>query len=248
MAILVQRKDTPLTNFISVIKREGLSRTNRFLVQIGPKNADTATARLIQLYCEQAALPGMAYASTPVRSFGENREVVYERNFEPIALTFYVDRKMTVLTFFNDWMDAIVDPNTRISNYYDSYVKQMTITMLDIADTETYEVKLYEVYPKSVAAIQLDYNSKDVAKLTVTFNYKYHINKRKDAGGGDSELLQLLGLPFVPGSDVYPDDYTAGNYAEFSRSDVPDSLTGDATSYYNDGIDIPIDYTTEESI
>jgi len=244
MAILVQRKDTPLTNFISVIKREGLSRTNRFLVQIGPKNADTATGRLVQLYCEQASLPGMAYASTPVRVFGENREIVYERNFEPIALTFYVDRKMTVLTFFNDWMDAIVDPNTRISNYYDSYVKQMTITMLDIADTETYEVKLYEVYPKSVAAIQLDYNSKDVAKLTVTFNYKYHTNSRKDAGGGDSELLQLLGLPFVPGSDVYPDDYTAGNYAEFANTDDDVSSSGDGSTYTGDGMALTFPLTT----
>lgn len=238
-----------LYEFISQIKGEGLSRTNRFLVNIAsPAALGGSDARLIQLYCEQAALPGMAYASTPVRSFGENREVVYERNFEPIALTFYVDRKMSVLSFFNDWMDTIVNPNTRESSYYDDYTTQMNITVQDVADNDTYEVEFREVYPKSVGAIQLDYNSKDVAKLTVTFNYKYHINKRKDPGGGDGELLQQLGLPFVPGSDVYPDFDNSGNYAEFSRSDVPDSLTGDATSYYNDGIDIPIDYTTEESI
>ena len=92
-----------LYDFISQIKGEGLSRTNRFLVNIAsPAALGGSDARLIQLYCEQAALPGMAYASTPVRSFGENREVVYERNFEPIALTFYVDRKMSVLSFFNE--------------------------------------------------------------------------------------------------------------------------------------------------
>ena len=239
-----------LYDFISQIKSEGLSRTNRFLVNItSPAALGGSDARLIQLYCEQAALPGMAYASTPVRSFGENREIVYERNFEPIALTFYVDRKMSVLSFFNDWMDSIVNPITRESSYYDDYTTQMNITMQDVADNDTYEVEFREVYPKSVGAIQLDYNSKDVAKLTVTFNYKYHINKRKDAGGGgNSELLQQLGLPFVPGSDIYPDDYTAGNYAEFARGDDDVSSAGGGSTYLSDGIDIPIDYTTEDLI
>jgi len=242
-----------LHDFISQIKSEGLSRTNRFLVNIASPNTlttgDSDTSRLIQLYCEQASLPGMAYASTPVRSFGENREIVYERNFEPITLTFYVDRKMSVLRFFNDWMDAIVNPNTRESSYYDDYTTQMSITMQDTADNDTYEVVFYEVYPKSVAAIQLDYNSKDVAKLAVTFNYKYHINKRKDPGSGDRELLQPVGMPFVLGSDIYPDDNTSGNYAEFANTDDDVSSAGDGSTYMSDGIDIPIDYSNiEESI
>ena len=124
----------------------------------------------------------------------------------------------------------------------------MNITMQDVADNDTYEVEFREVYPKSVGAIQLDYNSKDVAKLTVTFNYKYHINKRKDPGGGDGELLQQLGLPFVPGSDVYPDFDNSGNYAEFARGDDDVSSAGGGSTYLSDGIDIPIDYTTEDLI
>ena len=77
-------------DFISEIKTQGLARTNRFTVEIAPPSEGPAVARRILLFCEQASLPGISYASTSNRTYGELREVPYDRLFEPITLQFHV--------------------------------------------------------------------------------------------------------------------------------------------------------------
>ena len=236
-----------LQDFISQVKSNGLSRTNRFTVNIGWPNGmplDPTAARLTQLYCEQAVLPGMAYGTTPVRSFGENREVVYERNFETVTLTFYVDTKMTVLGMFNDWMNLIIDPTTRLVGFYDDYVSPtMSVVVEDIGGANTYVTEFFEVYPKSIAPIQLDYNSKDVAKLAVTFNYKYHINSVLGSApvqrGRPTPSELMLDTINVPETlETRPIDFGTG-----PSWDDNTSTTGDGSVYMTDGIDVPIDFS-----
>jgi hypothetical protein len=130
--------------------------------------------------CESTSLPGISYGSQGVRVFGETREVVYDRIFDPITLTFYVDSDMKVKYFFDEWMGKIVDADTRSTNYYDSYVKDIDIFVQDTVNSDTYKVSLYEAFPKSVGAIQMDNNSRDVMKMSVTFQYRYHINTPTD--------------------------------------------------------------------
>ena len=233
------RRSPSLRYFISQIKGEGLSRTNRFTVDIGQPNGlppDTGTGRLALLYCEQAALPGMAYGTTPVRSFGENREIVYERNFETITLSFFVDTKMRILGLFNDWMNLIIDPNTRTIGFYDDYITTMSVTIQDIGDGTTYVMKFFEVYPKSIAPIQLDYNSKDVAKLSVTFNYKYHVGSV--VGTSQTEANLPYTVDVLETLQNRPIDFGAGG-----SWDDNDTTTGDSSVYTTDGIDVPIDYS-----
>lgn len=235
-----------LDDFISKVKSEGLSRTNRFMVDIGRPNGlqpDNDMGRLAVLYCEQAVLPGLAYGTTPVRTFGENREVVYERNFETITLSFFVDTKMSILGMFNDWMKLIINPTTRSAGYYDNYITDMTITVQDIGDTNTYMVKLFDAYPKSIAPIQLDYGAKDVAKLSVTFNYKYHIStvlgsSQVESGTPNSapSIDQMINIPET--LETRPIDFGFGG-----SWDDDTSVTGDGSVYATDAIDVPIDYS-----
>jgi hypothetical protein len=159
----------PLSTFIQAVK-SGLARTNRFTVIIG------GSVPFLSLMCESTSLPGLSYGSQGVRVFGETREVVYDRIFDPITLTFYVDAGMEVKYFFDEWMGNIVDSTTRSTSYYDSYVKDIDIIVHDTVNDDTYKVSLYEAFPKSVGAIQMDNNSRDVMKMTVTFQYRYHIN------------------------------------------------------------------------
>jgi hypothetical protein len=46
----------------------------------------------------------------------------------------------------------------------------------DADEKQRYIVTLYECYPKSIGAVQLDYSSKEVMKLQVSMNYKYWIS------------------------------------------------------------------------
>lgn len=172
-----------LNEFITQIKTSGLQKPSKYEVSIGRPTVITNSKyqnsnewRKMLLFCDQANLPGVTYTTTQSRSFGEFREMPYERIFEPLQLSFYCDSKMWIKGFFDEWINSIQDGKSRVFNYYEKYTTKITINTLDNADTKTYGIELYECYPKSMSAIQLDYGAKDVMKLQVTMQYRYWRN------------------------------------------------------------------------
>jgi hypothetical protein len=89
-------------------------------------------------------------------------------------MSFYVDNSMTVKLLFDNWMTYIQDPGTRNFNYYDNYTADIVIEVQDLKNQSRYGVKLFEAFPKSIGAIQLDHANKDIMKLSVNFAYKYY--------------------------------------------------------------------------
>lgn len=174
-----------LNEFISQVKTNGLSRTNRYSVIMNPpmslmtgQNAFSRSfpdIRQTLMFCDQIQLPGLNLSTAQNRSFGEFREVPYEKLFGDLNMQFYVDTDLHVKSFFDSWMGAIQNPYTRSFSYYNDYTTDMTIVVEDLEDEMTYGVNLYECYPKAISPIQLDYASKDVMKLQITMQYKYWI-------------------------------------------------------------------------
>ena len=161
-------------NFISEIKSQGLARTNRFAVLFTPPTSvNPANLRKTLLFCDQASLPGVNFSTVQNRSYGEVREVPYEKLFDTCQLTFHVDKDMMVKSLFDQWIQSIQNPVTRTYSYYNDYITNMQIEVQDLADNTRYEMTLYEAYPKTIGAISLSNESKDTMKLTVTFQYKY---------------------------------------------------------------------------
>ena len=184
-----------LIDFIAQVKEDGLARQNRFTVNISlPSGMPNLFNELnvVHLFCEQATLPGLSVATSPIRTFGETREMVSDRTFENITLVFLVDTKMLVKKLFDEWMNIIVDPTTRLTGYFDQYATKMNIIVQDTQNNNTYECELRDVYPKAVQAITLDNNSKDVMKLSVTFSYKNHFNRNWATSPSDSLIDKNL--------------------------------------------------------
>lgn len=164
-----------LNEFISAVKSNGLMPTNRYKVTFIPPVAATGNVELmtVMMYCEATTLPGVNISTTQARSYGELREIPYEKLFDNITLTFLVDTGMEVKYIFDDWIAAIQNPHTRQMGWYDNYITDLNITVQDKDDNDAYSITLYECYPKSISPITLDYNSKDIMKLQVSMNYKY---------------------------------------------------------------------------
>lgn len=156
-----------LNDFISEVRNGGMANANRYFVEIG--SADRKTG----LFCEQAQLPGTQVLSTPARIYGEMREAPYEMTFDPITLSFYVDNDWGVKTFFDTWRAKIIDPYSREIGWYTDYIQDIKIYCYNREEEKRYAVRLYEAYPKTISAIQLDYGNKDIPKLSVTIQYKY---------------------------------------------------------------------------
>lgn len=177
-----------LNEFIAAIKTEGLAKTNRYIAKIGIPGLlngqfHSTTLRKLEFYCEATQLPGMSISTQQSRMFGEFREMPYERLFDNITLTFLVDNTLDTKAFFDTWINSIQDPAKRTFNYYNDYISDIDIEVLDTDDSPRYVVTLFECYPKSISSIQLDYNSKDIMKLQVSINYRYWMSGQVDDAG-----------------------------------------------------------------
>lgn len=186
-------KDTstkkPIQEFIAQVKTGGMARTNRFAISFTPPKTNTnkpyitgvspTDLRRVILFCDHVDLPGINYSTVQNRTFGEFRETPYEKLYDNISMSFYVDIDMKVKLLFDSWMNSIQDTITRTYSYYDQYTTDMTIEVQDINDNTRYQVKLFECYPKSIGNISLDSAAKDVMKLTVNMQYKYWQSEAK---------------------------------------------------------------------
>ena len=195
-----------ISDFVSSMGK-GMARTNRFSVILsmptvvtGGATAGRTELKNLLLFCDQAQLPGLTLNATPIRIFGEVRETPTEYNYEPVTLSFYIDRKMHLKAWFDDWIKMIQNGGQRTFRYYDEYIcPQMQILVQDTKDRTTYQVNLYEVWPKSIGAIQMDYSSRDIMKLSVTLQYKYWryttVDDARENVKDQSELSKLTGIP-----------------------------------------------------
>jgi len=163
-----------LKDFISEIKRGSLARSNRYAVIFTPPSrVNLGSLRKVLLFCDQIQLPGVNYSTTQIRTFGEFRETPYEKLYDNLTMSFYVDNDMKIKGLFDEWIGSIQDPITRTFSYYDQYISEMKIEVQDLQNKTRYEMTLYECYPKNIGSIQLDYANKDYMKMQVTMQYKY---------------------------------------------------------------------------
>ena len=163
---------TTLNDFTSQVKKEGLAVVNRYAVVL-PNYEGSDMSRMLLMYCSAAQLPGLNNSTTPARTFGEYREMPYERLFEAVNLEFYIDRPMKIKTYWDNWMGEVISPVTRKFNYYKNYTKDVTIFVLDKKDKNVYGCTLYEAYPKTINPIALTAEGKDVMKIAVTLQFRY---------------------------------------------------------------------------
>jgi len=166
-----------LNQFISQVQRIGIARANRYNVIITPPKKLPSLGNLglsnMLLFCDQVQIPGVNISTIQNRTFGEFREVPYEKLFGDIQMSFYVDNNLTVKGFFDDWVNLIQNPASRTFEYYNNYISTMQIEVEDTLNRIRHRTNVYEAYPKTISAIQLDYSNKDIMKLQVTMQYKY---------------------------------------------------------------------------
>jgi hypothetical protein len=169
-----------LREFISQVKNGGLAKGSHYFVELNlPKclkgsEPITSNIQKIALFCEQTEIPGVNLDTAKIRTYGETRESVYDKVYDAFTMSFYMDNDFIVKHMFDTWVDKIYNPVTRHLNYQSEYLTdKIRIFVQDSEDKDRYVVTLHEAYVKTVAPIQLNYNSKDVLRLNVTFAYKY---------------------------------------------------------------------------
>ena len=208
-----------LDQFIAGVKK-GMARTNRFKVSFSMPNCllngytvvpDDTDLRKIHLFCDQVQIPGVNFSTIQSRTFGEFRDVPYEKLYDAVNLSFYVDKNLMVKSFFDSWINGIQNKYTRTFNYYNEYITDVTVEVLDTAENVVYIIDLHESYPKTVGSIQMDQAAKDIMKLNVTMQYKYFRAFKTSSEGVRESFNTKPSFPNqnVQGLDVSPPEIPA---------------------------------------
>jgi hypothetical protein len=178
-----------LREFISQVKNGGMAKASHYFVELNlPKclkgeEPIASNKEKIALFCEQTEIPGVNLDTTKVRTYGETRESVYDKVYDTFTMSFYMDNDFIVKQMFDTWIDKIYNPLTRHLNYPEQYITdKIRIFVQDTQDRDRYVVTLHEAHVKTVAPMQLNYGSRDILRLNVTFVYKYASYERYGYG------------------------------------------------------------------
>lgn len=168
-----------LVDFISYVKSDGFALSSQFAIEFSfpfdwdmPSRVTNEFENILML-CEQTFIPGLSFLTSPVRTTGEVREVPYEKSFDPIQFIFLLDRNLKQKLLFDRWMDRIQGMGTRIFQYPEEYVRDITVYSYDRNNGIRHKTILRDAFPKTIGQVSLSYDNKDVARLPVVLSYKY---------------------------------------------------------------------------
>jgi len=145
-------------------------RNNRFEVFI-PR-----TASKIQFLCKTAALPGQTITPLELKYKGLSIKMAGDRTFEDWSVTIYNDTEFSARTAVEQWMQDIVPlaDSTLTSTGYEYMVDKATVTQLGRDDAVLATYEFYNMWPTTLAAIELDTEGGDALTTSdVTFAYSH---------------------------------------------------------------------------
>ncbi len=159
----------------------GFAFANKYLVMLTdlPTGLSATEAKLLQYTCENTSLPTRSIQASEKLIYGTSYQMPYKHAYGEISMTFYLTENMQSKSFFDRWLDKIVDPNTGDIGYYEDYTCNITVGMYARSDdspfgnTPKYEVQLESAWPSIVAEVAMSHAAGgEIAKLPITFQYK----------------------------------------------------------------------------
>lgn len=159
-------------DFISRVKTIGLPSSSKFLVEfLGTSNF--LGGRDVSLMVDSCPIPGLNLLSIEQRIFGEITDSVYGISYPPINLSMYLDNSSGARKFFDEWTNRVWNRQSRTIGYYNDFIRDVKITLLDKTESPIYQIILREAWPKAINDIPLDYSNREIVKVNVQLVFKY---------------------------------------------------------------------------
>ena len=171
--------------------QNGYAVPNRFEVIIIPptgigKNSSVSTqsflskgpsdARAVSLRVESIFLPGRNLKTLEdTNIYGPSRQVVDGVTYaEDIKVSFQASSDLSERKFFEEWQKLAFDEKTWNVGYYNDYIAQIDLYLLDRQDKRRFGVKLWECFPKTVDGTDLNQGANnEIIKNDVNFSFRY---------------------------------------------------------------------------
>ena len=186
--------------------KKGVIRSHSYLVVLAPFNISSGVSSLLSnslasdanslvMRCDSATLPAVRFnLDDNVRRYGYGpvERVPHSVQFNEFTLTWIVDPEAKIVSFFNNWMNTIVNyqskggntmmaprKNGRVSfsayevGYKDDYSNPlMSIFVYNENSDKVIEYKMYDIFPTGINDISLAHGEIDtMLKLSVSFAF-----------------------------------------------------------------------------
>lgn len=146
------------------------------------------------LLCSSAFIPGSSHATSDITgnvATGVVEKIAHTRIFAPIDLEFYVDRDYKMMKFMEHWIEFIsgAGPVSQTHrgyhfrmNYPDEYkVDQTRIIKFERDYRNELTYNFFGMFPLDMASIPVSYDSSQIFKVRVTFNYERYTSGYSDS-------------------------------------------------------------------
>lgn len=192
-------------NIVSNILDNGFLTSNRYVAEFQlPKVMASEAPNMpnMMIRCMSVTIPGRNISTTGYRIYGPARQMPYEILYGgEITLNYILSRDMTERGFFEKWMNSVVSNNNYKLGYYDDYVGNLAIHVLDRSDQTAYVSLVEEVYPKSVGDLTLANDRENeflTQEVTLTFRKytsEYYVRQFPENPGGDPSQQPSNNIP-----------------------------------------------------
>ena len=181
---------------------EGYALPNRYEVIISPpaklgggnqenmfanKEKDS-NIRDISMRVESVILPGRTLTTVAESNvYGPDREIVEGVTYaDEISIDFQASSGLDERVFFENWQRQAFNEKTWNIGFYNDYIGEMQIYLLDRQDVRRYGLKLWEVFPKTITATPLNSAAAtEIIKTNVSFSFRYWTNLDQNQQGPD---------------------------------------------------------------
>lgn len=183
---------TFLSNFV-----DGISRPNRYRVEFNlPRGVNLSGGALsvnneatvgqiakmekyfnsggmVNIKCHTMTFPQRSLLTMDHRQNSAPFRTPYSATYDPVTFSFYADASMDSRDYFEVWQSAVVNLGSNTMNFYDEYVSDIHMYMLDLEGNDTYKVSLFEAYPMNIGIIDASYGQNNAfTTCTVTMAFK----------------------------------------------------------------------------
>ena len=107
--------------------------------------------------------------------YGPSREIVDGVTYaEDIKISFQASSDLGERRFFEEWQKLAFDEKTWNVGYYNDYIAQIDLYLLDRQDKRRFGVKLWECFPKTIDGTDLNQGANnEIIKNDVNFSFRY---------------------------------------------------------------------------
>ena len=132
--------------------------------------------RDISMRCESVQLPGRNLStSADSNIYGPTRDIVEGVTYaEDLTMVFQASSGLDERVFFENWQRQAFDEKTWNIGYYNDYIGNIDIFLLDKQNQRRYGLRIHEAFPKTITATDLNSGTNnEIVKISVGFSFRY---------------------------------------------------------------------------